>query len=63
MRGVHQEWTEEKARMLSMREDATPAMKALYDSAVSRDKYVNNRMDRLQERINCHRVDIDKSYC
>jgi hypothetical protein len=45
-----------------MRKDATCVQKALYDLAVARDKYIDNGMYQLLERINCHQVEINKSY-
>jgi hypothetical protein len=37
-------------------------MKAIINSAVERDEYVDKGMDKFQERLNRHRVEINKSY-
>jgi hypothetical protein len=62
MRGMSQEWREEKARISEIKEDMTCGMKALINSCVERDEYVDHGMDKFQERLNRHRVEIDKSY-
>jgi hypothetical protein len=55
MRGMQQEWREIKETM-------SQGMKTIIDSAVERDEYVDKGMDKFQECLNRHRVEIDKSY-
>jgi hypothetical protein len=37
-------------------------MKAIINSAVERDEYVDRGMDKFQEHLKSHRVEINKSY-
>jgi predicted ribosome quality control (RQC) complex YloA/Tae2 family protein len=37
-------------------------MKAMVNSAIRRDESIDRGMDRFQEHLNRHRVEIDKSY-
>jgi hypothetical protein len=60
---MQQEWREEKARVSVIKDTMSRGMKAIIDSAVERDEYVDKGMDKFQERLNCHRVEIDKSFC
>jgi hypothetical protein len=59
---MQQEWREEKARVSEIKETMTRGMKAIINSAVERDEYVDRGMDKFQEHLNRHRVEIDKSY-
>jgi hypothetical protein len=59
---MQQEWREEKARVSEIKETMNRGMKAIINSAVERDEYVDRGMDKFQERLNRHRVEIDKSY-
>jgi hypothetical protein len=58
-----QEWSEEKARVSEIKENITQGMKVIINSAMERDKYVDDGMDKFQECSNRHRVEIDKSHC
>jgi hypothetical protein len=59
---MQQEWRDEKGRVSEIKETMNRGMKAIINSAVERDKYVDKGMDRFQKRLNRHRVEIDKSY-
>jgi hypothetical protein len=58
---MSQEWNETKANISELKEDVTRTMKALYNGVVEQDEYVDKGLDKLQERVNHHRVEIDKS--
>jgi hypothetical protein len=60
---MQQEWREEKAQVSMIKDTMSRGMKAIINSAVERDKYVDKGMDKFQEHLNRHRVEIDKSYC
>jgi hypothetical protein len=60
---MSQEWREEKAQVSEIKENMTCGMKAVINSAVEWDEYVDRGMDKFQERLNRHRVEINKSYC
>jgi hypothetical protein len=59
---MSQEWREEKVRVSEIKENMTHGMKAIINSAVEREEYADRGMDKFQERLNRHRVEIDKSY-
>jgi hypothetical protein len=48
MRGMQQEWSEEKARVSKIKEYMIQGMKAIINSAVERDKYVDHVMIKFQ---------------
>jgi hypothetical protein len=54
MRGMRQEWREAKAQLSEFKEDVTRGLKAMINSAVERDEYVDQGMDKFQERLNRH---------
>jgi hypothetical protein len=62
LHGMQQEWREEKARVSEIKETMNRGMKAIINSAMEQDEYVDKGMDRFQERLNRHWVEIDKSY-
>jgi hypothetical protein len=62
LRGMRDEWKEEKARVSVIKETMSRGMQTIVDSAVERDEYIDKALDKFQERLNRHRVEIDKSY-
>jgi archaellum component FlaC len=60
--GMQQEWREEKVRVSEIRETMNRGTKVIIHSAVERDEYIDKGMDKFQERLNRHQVEIDKSY-